>query len=193
MGLDIYFHKYQKEDLVERNAQATYQELEKRTDQEKIAKSIQIIMDYRLAHPEQAHEAQLRALQPLLAPYSFPAKWNNPNKWSEYSWEEVYKAIQDTTCTYEGHFSGTRWLANHFFARIEDNYAFASKMDMESLLYKCQTVLKDHSRAPELLPDTYRSDSYDETYFTEVEITAEVLEKLYKADPDAEYVIYFSY
>lgn len=54
--------------------------------------------------------------------------------------------------------------------------------DLENLLNTCELVLKDHSKAKELLPTQegffFGSQDYDEWYFQDIEYTRDLLKKI---------------
>lgn len=65
---------------------------------------------------------------------------------------------------------------------------YVEREHLEDLLNRCETVLKDHSRANELLPTQsgffFGSTDYDEWYYTDLEQTIPVLQKILKNAPE---------
>ena len=65
---------------------------------------------------------------------------------------------------------------------------YVKRDHLEDLLWRCETVMKDHSRAEELLPTQsgffFGSTDYDEGYYTDLEQTIPVLKKILKDAPE---------
>lgn len=65
---------------------------------------------------------------------------------------------------------------------------YVKREHLEDLLNRCETVLKDHNRANELLPTQsgffFGSTDYDEWYYTDLEQTIPVLQKILKDSPE---------
>ena len=66
---------------------------------------------------------------------------------------------------------------------------YVERDHLEDLLWRCETVLKDHSRAEELLPSQsgffFGSTDYDEWYYQDLEGTITVLKKILKDAPES--------
>jgi hypothetical protein len=64
---------------------------------------------------------------------------------------------------------------------------YVERKDLEDLLNRCEIVMKDHSRADELLPTSsgffFGSTDYDEWYYSDLEETIPVLKKILKDAP----------
>lgn len=66
---------------------------------------------------------------------------------------------------------------------------YVERDHLEDLLWRCETVLKDHSRAEELLPSQsgffFGGTDYDEWYYQDLEGTITVLKKILKDSPES--------
>lgn len=64
---------------------------------------------------------------------------------------------------------------------------YVERDHLEDLLWRCETVMKDHSRAEELLPAQsgffFGSTEYDEWYYQNLEHTIPLLKKILKDAP----------
>lgn len=64
---------------------------------------------------------------------------------------------------------------------------YVERDHLEDLLWRCETVMKDHSRAEELLPAQsgffFGSTEYDEWYYQDLEHTIPLLKKILKDAP----------
>ena len=64
---------------------------------------------------------------------------------------------------------------------------YVEREHLEDLLNRCETVMKDRSRAEELLPSQsgffFGSTEYDEWYYQELEYTIPILKKILKDAP----------
>jgi hypothetical protein len=64
---------------------------------------------------------------------------------------------------------------------------YVERDHLEDLLWRCETVMKDHSRAEELLPAQsgffFGSTEYDEGYYQDLEHTIPLLKKILKDAP----------
>jgi hypothetical protein len=65
---------------------------------------------------------------------------------------------------------------------------YVERDHLEDLLWRCETVMKDHSRAEELLPAQsgffFGSTEYDEWYYQNLEHTIPLLKKILKDAPE---------
>lgn len=66
---------------------------------------------------------------------------------------------------------------------------YVERDHLEDLLWRCETILKDRSRAEELLPSRsgffFGSTEYDEWYFQDLEDTIPVLKKILSHAPES--------
>jgi hypothetical protein len=65
---------------------------------------------------------------------------------------------------------------------------YVEREQLQDLLNRCKTILEDHSKAGELLPSQggffFGSTDYDERYFSDLQSTVPVLEKILKESPE---------
>lgn len=77
------------------------------------------------------------------------------------------------------------WFINHCAEGVDDcRQVYVSREDLTKLLGVCKSVLKDHSKASELLPTCdgffFGTTDYDDWYYHDLEYTKNLISKLLK-------------
>lgn len=87
------------------------------------------------------------------------------------------------------------WFVTNTDLNYNDNcrIIIVTKENLEQLYEDCQTVLKDHSKADEILPRSsgffFGNQEYDEWYFEDLKETADAIERIIEETDFDEYEI----
>lgn len=101
---------------------------------------------------------------------------------------------------YDAYFRKVNFIFNFYENTLgtmkEQWYALTTAEDIDDLIYRCERVLKDHSKAPELLPTQsgffFGSTDYEDWYFEDVKYCLKQMKKFRKGltDDMTAYVIF---
>lgn len=115
---------------------------------------------------------------------------NYPEELKEFEQEieqRNYKEIESVSFYQVGYWRKANAIHNWIVQNCADGvdecqYVYLSEEKLQELLEKCEEVIKDNSKASELLPTTkgffFGSQAYDEWYFEDIKYTIHIVKKL---------------